>query len=125
MNAEGEPIPVRPINEDWLGHKGMADAALYIYKKLKEDHLLTKAFNWDPERHTQDFEIVCVGHSLGAGTATILAIMLKQEFPNTKCYAFSPPGGLIRYYCDTHCLKITQNVAFEFLAFWHFRPIFV
>ena len=76
----------------------MADAALYIYKKLKEDHLLTKAFNWDPDRGTQDFEIVCVGHSLGAGTATILAIMLKQEFPNTKCYAFSPPGGLIRYY---------------------------
>ena len=25
----------------------------------------------------------------------------------------------------THCLKITQNVAFELLAFWHFSPIFV
>ena len=75
----------------------MADAASYIYKKLKEDHLLTKAFNWDPDRGTADFDIVCVGHSLGAGTATILAIMLKQEFPNTKCYAFSPPGGLLRY----------------------------
>ena len=24
-----------------------------------------------------------------------------------------------------HCLKITQNVAFEFLEFWHFPPIFV
>ena len=24
-----------------------------------------------------------------------------------------------------HCLKITQNVAFEFLVFWHFPPIFV
>ena len=23
-----------------------------------------------------------------------------------------------------HCLKITQNVAFEFLTFWHFPPIF-
>ena len=23
------------------------------------------------------------------------------------------------------CLKITQNVAFEFLQFWHFPPIFV
>ncbi len=25
----------------------MTDAASYIYKKLKEEHLLTKAFNWD------------------------------------------------------------------------------
>ena len=75
----------------------MANTASYIYKKLKEDHLLTKAFNWDQERNTHDFDIVCVGHSLGAGTATILAIMLKQEFPNTKCFAYSPPGGLIRY----------------------------
>ena len=111
LNAEGEPIPVRPVNEDWLGHKGMADAALYIYKKLKEDHLLTKAFNWDPERGTQDFEIVCVGHSLGAGTATILAIMLKQEFPNTKCYAFSPPGGLIRYYTFNWLVNVRYNYA--------------
>ena len=25
----------------------------------------------------------------------------------------------------SHCLKITQNVAFEFMTFWHFPPIFV
>ena len=25
---------------------------------------------------------------------------------------------------ESHCLKITQNVPFEFLAFWHFPPIF-
>ena len=74
----------------------MACTAAYIYKKLKEEHLLTKAFTWDHERNTEDFDIVCVGHSLGAGTAAILAIMLKQEFPNTKCFAYSPPGGLLR-----------------------------
>lgn len=95
LNAEGEPLPIRPVNEEWIGHKGMVDAAAYIYKKLKEEHLLTKAFNWDKDRGTHKFGIVCVGHSLGAGTATILAIILKQEFPNTTCYAYSPPGGLL------------------------------
>ena len=25
----------------------------------------------------------------------------------------------------SHCLKTTQDVAFEFLTFWHFPPIFV
>lgn len=40
--------------------------------------------------------MVVVGHSLGAGTAAILAIMMKQEFPSLHCYAYSPPGGLLR-----------------------------
>lgn len=32
----------------------------------------------------------------GAGTASILAVLLKKEYPNLKCYAYSPPGGLFR-----------------------------
>lgn len=35
------------------------------------------------------------GHSLGAGTAVLLALKLKQEYPNVRCIAYSPPGGLI------------------------------
>ena len=49
----------------------MTNTAAYIYKRLKEEHLLTKAFNWDQEQHTELFDIVCVGHSLGAGTGTL------------------------------------------------------
>ena len=74
----------------------MVDAAQYIYKTLKEEHLLTRAFAWDKEQETHNFQIVCVGHSLGAGAAAILAIMLRQEYPNTRCFAFSPPGGTLR-----------------------------
>lgn len=35
------------------------------------------------------------GHSLGAGTAVILALKLKNQYPNVKCISYSPPGGLI------------------------------
>ena len=34
----------------------MVNAAAYIYKKVKEEHLLTKAFNWDKERGTHNFQ---------------------------------------------------------------------
>lgn len=33
------------------------------------------------------------GHSLGAGSASLLSVMLKEDFPELHCYAFSPPGG--------------------------------
>jgi len=48
------------------------------------------------ERGTRDYDVVVVGHSLGAGTAAILAILLRQDYPNLHCYAYSPPGGLLR-----------------------------
>ena len=35
------------------------------------------------------------GHSLGAGTAVILSLKLKGEYPNLKCIAYAPPGCLI------------------------------
>ena len=32
---------------------------------------------------------------------------------------------ILKIQAYTQCLKITQNVAFEFNEFWHFPPIFV
>jgi hypothetical protein len=29
------------------------------------------------------------------GVAALLALQLKQQFPNTTCWAFAPPGGLM------------------------------
>lgn len=36
-----------------------------------------------------------MGHSLGAGTASILAILLRQEYPDLLCFSYAPPGGLL------------------------------
>ena len=47
LKADCEPIPVEPVREDLLGHKGMVQAAVYIRKKLKEDMILSQAFGRD------------------------------------------------------------------------------
>lgn len=93
LNAEGETLPLNPRREDFLGHKGMVQAAVYIRNKLQEENLLEQALNHNPARGTQNFGLVLVGHSLGAGTAAILAILLKQEYANLQCFSYSPPGG--------------------------------
>lgn len=40
----------------------------------------------------QSYELVVVGHSLGAGIASLLALLLRPMFPKLRCFAFSPPG---------------------------------
>uniref|UniRef100_A0AAQ6A651 Diacylglycerol lipase-beta n=1 Tax=Amphiprion ocellaris TaxID=80972 RepID=A0AAQ6A651_AMPOC len=70
--------------------QGICQAASYIYKKLVNDGILNQAFSIAPE-----YKLVITGHSLGAGAASVLAILLRNSFPTLQCYAFSPPGGLL------------------------------
>lgn len=99
LKADAETLPLDPVKEDWVGHKGMVHAAVYIKKKLKEDMVLSQAFGKCAEMGAQRYDLVLVGHSLGAGTAAILAILLQQEYPGLHCYAYSPPGGLLSETC--------------------------
>uniref|UniRef100_A0A6B2EG71 Diacylglycerol lipase-alpha n=1 Tax=Phlebotomus kandelakii TaxID=1109342 RepID=A0A6B2EG71_9DIPT len=95
LNAEAECLPLHPPREDWLGHKGMVQAAVYIKQKLDEENLIQRALHHNPERNTPSFGLVIVGHSLGGGTAAILAILLKNDHPSLQCFSYSPPGGLL------------------------------
>jgi len=62
------------------------------------------------DRGTRDYNVVVVGHSLGAGTAAILAILLHQQYPNLHCYSYSPPGGLLRYHSITNVKLLSLNL---------------
>uniref|UniRef100_A0A8B9IIC9 Diacylglycerol lipase-beta n=1 Tax=Anser cygnoides TaxID=8845 RepID=A0A8B9IIC9_ANSCY len=90
LSADCEDLTLEDVLENGFVHKGITQAANYIYQKLINDGILNQAFTIAPE-----YKLVIVGHSLGGGTASILAIMLRNSFPTLKCYAFSPPGGLL------------------------------
>ena len=77
--------------------QGMVQSAEYIYNKIISEDLLSLAYNCDQDQGTHKYPLVTTGHSLGAGTAALLAILLRdRDYPDVTCYAFSPPGGLIR-----------------------------
>ncbi|NWR15846.1 DGLB lipase, partial [Emberiza fucata] len=90
LSADCEDLTLEEVLENGFVHKGITQAANYIYRKLINDGILNQAFTIAPE-----YKLVIVGHSLGGGTASILAIMLRNSFPTLRCFAFSPPGGLL------------------------------
>ncbi|XP_077173149.1 diacylglycerol lipase-beta [Paroedura picta] len=90
LSADCETITLEDILENGLVHKGITQAANYLYRRLINDGILNQAFTVAPE-----YKLVVVGHSLGGGTASILAVMLRNTFPTLRCYAFAPPGGLL------------------------------
>uniref|UniRef100_A0AAY4EWI9 Diacylglycerol lipase-beta n=1 Tax=Denticeps clupeoides TaxID=299321 RepID=A0AAY4EWI9_9TELE len=90
LSAECENLPIEGVSGACYAHKGMCQAAGYLYRRLVNDGILSQAFSIAPE-----YRLVIVGHSLGAGTASLLAALLRSTYPTLQCYAFSPPGGLM------------------------------
>lgn len=117
LNAEGEVLPLEPRRDDWVGHKGMVQAAVYIKNKLEDENLIQRAQQHNLERKTDTFGLVIVGHSLGAGTAAILSILLKPQHPSLLCYSYSPPGGKFNHN-DTFLL-IHESCGVFFLVSLH------
>nr|XP_015808614.2 diacylglycerol lipase-alpha isoform X1 [Nothobranchius furzeri] len=95
LTGDSERLPVEEQQGSWLGHKGMVYSAEYIKKKLEQEMILSQAFGRDLSKGTMHYELVIVGHSLGAGTAAILSFLLRPQYPTLHCYSYSPPGGLL------------------------------
>ncbi|CAI8058323.1 Diacylglycerol lipase-alpha [Geodia barretti] len=77
-------------------HRGMYRTAKGIRDQLlsPDKPILTNTLGDYEKDH---YRLVIVGHSLGAGVASILAILLKDYFPDLICYAYSPPGCVFSF----------------------------
>ena len=62
-----------------------------MLRKLREKDLLKRQFE-----KFKGYRLVLCGHSLGAGVVSVLSVILQKEYPDLKCYAFSPPGCVFR-----------------------------
>lgn len=67
----------------------------------------------------KDYPLVLCGHSLGAGCASILSIMLRPAFPSLKCFGYCPPGAVCSNDMAQFCEEfITCFVRHDDLGKW-------
>ncbi|XP_008558355.1 diacylglycerol lipase-beta [Microplitis demolitor] len=73
-----------------MAHRGMIIGAKMLLKQLDQYKILEKAFATYP-----NYGLTVTGHSLGAGLAVLLALLIRPRYPDLKVYAFATPAGLL------------------------------
>ena len=81
-------------------HAGMQKTCQWIIQDMKKHNILENLYA--TQSKFSNYRLRITGHSLGAGCAAILALLLKPEYPTLRCHSFSPPG-----------CTMSQNVASE------------
>eukprot|EP00050_Salpingoeca_kvevrii_P019178 m.83273 g.83273 ORF g.83273 m.83273 type:complete len:145 (+) comp8295_c0_seq4:177-611(+) len=71
-------------------HSGMLQAAQHINGELHNKDILSACF-----RECPDYKLIVVGHSLGAGVASLLACLLRSSYQTLECFPYSPPGAML------------------------------
>ena len=104
--ANPERVPLPEPQSPYFAHKGMLRTTERIRDKLTEENILGRAF-----MRGVGYNLIIVGHSLGAGCAAILGLLLRERYPDLHCYCYSPPGTVIddqgAAYTETFVTSIT------------------
>lgn len=104
-----EPVSLRELGEefgfdghDQHCHGGVMTSARIVYRDLLRHGLLDKLLLGDAARFP-GYNLRIVGHSLGAGAATLLSYMLRRKFAGLRCINYSPPGCTLTWRMATEC----------------------
>lgn len=79
-------------------HAGMLQCAINLLNHLREHKKLNQLLI-DEDAPYASYKFICTGHSLGAGVASLLSILLeptlKARGRKQQCFSFSPPGCVL------------------------------
>ena len=91
MDCDAEPL----FADGPKAHRGMAAAARWIVAETRE--VVAMAIEKAPKSASKNKKhpsVTVLGHSLGAGTAALASLILRQTIPALRCVAFATPPCL-------------------------------
>ncbi|RLN63434.1 hypothetical protein BBP00_00004170 [Phytophthora kernoviae] len=81
-----------------------------LFDEKSTSAIATDAVNPCERGAYHDYGLVLTGHSLGAGTAVLLSVILRPKYPQLRCFAFSPPGCTMSPGLASRCAAFTYSV---------------
>lgn len=88
-------------------HSGMLASADWIYADLEKNGIMDDLLVGDSCRYP-GYKLYVVGHSLGAGCAGLLGLMLKKKY-ELSCLCFEPPGCVMTKNTSDYCQSFTTS----------------
>lgn len=85
---------------DAFAHNGMLKAAMWIKDRIVKSLRIL---------HNEGYHIVFAGHSLGAGCAALLSVMLQKEFEDLECFAYAVPA-CVNYSVAESCVDFVHSI---------------
>ena len=104
-----------------MAHQGMLRAANVILDDLATSDVLRQLV-LAPSAPCEGYSVLVTGHSLGAGVASIIALLLRRAWrasgraadaERVRCFAFSPPGGSLSLDVARAMAAFTTSVFIE------------
>lgn len=83
-------------------HRGYMVRAAWIYEDMKKHAVLDSLLSEEGGKYN-NYQLRITGHSLGAGTAAPLALLMRRDYPDLRCLCFGPPGGLFTLKTAQQC----------------------
>ena len=88
-------------------HKGFLARSKWIYNDIKRTKVLNTLYLETSPYNT--YPLILCGHSLGAGCASILSLMLRPAFPSLQCFAYEPPGCIFNAELSELCAEFITS----------------
>ncbi|TGZ69294.1 hypothetical protein CRM22_003813 [Opisthorchis felineus] len=108
-NVVEEQVGKRPT---FVGHRGMVGSARRLFHCLLQEKSIEIAKAKRP-----DYSLVVCGHSLGAGIASFLTLLLRPMYPDIKGYALSAPLGMMNSELADYAKPFLISIIYGFDAF--------
>lgn len=85
---------------DAFAHNGMLKAAMWIKDRIVGSLRIL---------HAEGYQITLAGHSLGAGCAALLSVMLQKEFEDLQCFAYAVPACVNLHVAES-CVDFVHSI---------------
>jgi sn1-specific diacylglycerol lipase len=83
-----------PVIVIFMPHRTRCALIVFVPSSRNRHGYLAQLLD-DPSSKCYGYRLRIVGHSLGAGCALIVALMLRSRYPNLRCLCYSPPGCMV------------------------------
>lgn len=110
LRLQNEELPTEGVT--FVAHLGMLTTARRIRQQLRDRQLIELA-----QARRPGYPLVVCGHSLGAGVASVLAVLLKPKYPELKAYCYGNPLGSMNAEMAEYCTGFVCSVVYGYDVF--------